>query len=452
MTKEELIKNVEDIRPFCHSVSRQLWLNPEISGQEKQSAALLRNALADEGFKIVIDKQLDTAFYAEYGSGYPVIAILAEYDALAGLSQKCQVEKEPVKAGAAGHGCGHNLLGTASTGAAIVIKRFLEQTGCKGTVRLYGCPEEETLCGKVKMINHNMFDGCDAAISWHPMSVNMVHNDSYLANASMHFTFRGKSAHAAFAPHMGRSALDAVELMNVGCNYLREHIIDSARIHYTTDSCGCPPNIVPDFAKSWYYVRAPYMSDVKDIVRRIKLVAQGAAMMTETEVEINVDSGCCEMLRNTAFADVIYGNMSVIHQEKFTKEEIEFARVLAMTLDKQVWEKEHNLYQIDRSIEDGVLDRHTCEKIKINSSSDSGDVSQIMPMGLFTTACWPVGCAPHTWQTTASAGSTIGEKGMMYAAKIIAATAYDLFTDPEKLKVITEEFQNNKKLYQPMCQ
>jgi aminobenzoyl-glutamate utilization protein B len=249
---------------------------------------------------------------------------------------------------------------------------------------------------------------------------------------------------------MGRSALDAVELMNVGCNYLREHVIDSARIHYTTDACGCPPNIVSDYAKSWYYVRAPYMSDVKDILRRIKLVAQGAAMMTETEVEINVDSGCCEMQRNTAFADIIYDNMTTLHQEEFTKEEIEFARMLAMTLDKHVWEKEHNLYQIDRSIETEVLDRNMCDRAKINSSSDSGDVSQIMPMGLFTTACWPVGCAPHTWQTTASAGSSIGQKGMMYAAKIIAATAYDLLNSPEKLEAITQEFEENKKHYQPM--
>ncbi len=451
MTKEDLIKSVDGLRDFCYSTSQYLWNNPEISGQEKKSSELLRKALADEGFKIVVDRQLETAFYAEYGNGSPVIAILAEYDALAGLSQKCQVDKEPVIAGNPGHGCGHNLLGTASTAAAIAVKRFLEETGCSGTVRLYGCPEEETLCGKVKMINHKMFDGCDVAISWHPMSVNMVHNDSYLANASMHFTFRGKSAHAAFAPHMGRSALDAVELMNVGCNYLREHIIDSARIHYTTDACGCPPNIVSDFAKSWYYVRAPHMGDVKDIIRRIKLVAQGAAMMTETDVEITVDSGCCEMLCNTAFADVIYENMTSIHQEEFTNQEVEFARVLAMTLDKQAWEKEHKLYQIDRSIETDVLDRNMCYRAKINSSSDSGDVSQIMPMGLFTTACWPVGCAPHTWQTTASAGSTIGQKGMMYAAKIITATAYDLLTSPEALEKITAEFCANKKYYQPMC-
>lgn len=204
-----------------------------------------------------------------------------------GLSQKVSETKEEVTEGAPGHGCGHNLLGSAAATAAIAVKRFLENEGMEGTIRFYGCPEEEMLSGKVKMAYYHMFDDCDMAISWHPMSTNMVYDNGYLASASAHFEFKGRSSHAAFAPEVGRSALDAVELMNVGVNYLREHVTSKARIHYTTDSGGFAPNIVPPRAGSWYFVRAPYISDVKEILERVRKIAEGACLMTETSMKEN---------------------------------------------------------------------------------------------------------------------------------------------------------------------
>lgn len=304
MKKSDLHNEVKKMASLLESSCRIIWEHPETGGSEKESADYFRKVLGNEGFKIVNEERLEHAFYAEYGSGKPVIAVLGEYDALPGLSQKVADCKAPVAEGAPGHGCGHNLLGSAAAVGAIAVKRYLEAEKISGTIRFYGCPEEELLSGKVKMIYYHMFDGCDFAISWHPMSANMVYDSGYLASASAHFKFKGRSSHAAFAPELGRSALDAVELMNVGANYLREHVTSRARIHYTTDSGGFAPNIVPPLAGSWYFVRAPYIADVKEILQRIGKIAEGAALMTETEMEMKVDYGCCEMLENHTYGDL----------------------------------------------------------------------------------------------------------------------------------------------------
>ena len=295
MIKQDVYDEVQGLEPLCQEICHTLWNHPELSGNERESANFLRKILSEEGFTIENNEHLEHAFIAEYGKGKPVIAILGEYDALPGLSQKADIKKEMVSEDGVGHGCGHHMLGAAATTAAIAIKRFLEKGKQKGTVRFYGCPEEELLSGKVKMAYHHMFDGCDAAVSWHPSDTNMAHDQAYLANASAHFYFHGVSSHAAFAPEQGRSALDAVELMSVGANYLREHVIDRTRIHYSTDSGGFAPNIVPDQASAWYFVRAPHMKDVKSTMERLKKVAQGAAMMTETTVDIEMGCGCCEL-------------------------------------------------------------------------------------------------------------------------------------------------------------
>ena len=246
MIKQDVYDEVQGLEPLCQEICHTLWNHPELSGNERESANFLRKILSEEGFTIENNEHLEHAFIAEYGKGKPVIAILGEYDALPGLSQKADVTREMVSEDGVGHGCGHHMLGAAATTAAIVIKRFLEKGNKKGTVRFYGCPEEELLSGKVKMAYYHMFDGCDAAVTWHPSSTNMAHDHAYLANASAHFYFHGVSSHAAFAPEQGRSALDAVELMSVGANYLREHVIDRTRIHDSTDSGGVAPNIVPD--------------------------------------------------------------------------------------------------------------------------------------------------------------------------------------------------------------
>lgn len=445
MKKQKIYREVEALEELCKEISKNIWNTPEVGGDEKESANYARELLRKEGFIIVNEERLENAFYAEYGSGKPVIAVLGEYDALPGLSQKVCGKREPIEQGKAGHGCGHNLMAAGSITAAIAVKRFLENEEITGTIRFYGCPEEELLCGKVKMMYYNMFDGCDLALSWHPMSANVVYDEAYLASVSSKFNFQGRTSHAAFAPEQGRSALDAVELMNVGANYLREHVIDKARIHYTTDSCGYPPNIVPAHAKSWYFTRAPHMTDVKDIIRRIELNAKGAAMMTETEYEMKIESGCYEMNCNHSFANLTYKNLLEAEEIKYTEEEIEFAKELQETLDKALMSKEKEYYSAyDTIMFKGVAQRELCYKAMLTGSSDSGDVSQIMPMNLFTSACWPVGCTPHTWQATASTGSTLGEKGAIYAARVIAGTAYDLLMNPEIREEIQSEFLRNR--------
>ena len=452
MDKIQVIEGVDSLYAELDELSNNLWEHPEISGTEQKSAKLFREVLHKEGFKIIDEEAFPNAFYAEYGQGKPVIAVLGEYDALPNLSQKCQGTKEPVREGAPGHACGHNLLGTAALGGAIALKRYLQETGNKGTVRFYGCPEEEILVGKVKMIKLGMFKGCDMAISWHPMSTNMVFEGGYLANTSVHYTFHGKTAHAAFAPELGRSALDAMELMNIGANYLREHVVDKTRIHYSSYSGKFSPNIVPDYAVDWYYVRAPFMSYVQDTVRRLNLVAQGAATMTETTVDIKIDGGCCELVPNVNFADLAYANMSGIKQEELSSEERSMAEKLVQALAPGVSQREQGKYGFSTSITTEVLPRNACQQTSLNSSSDSGDVSQIMPMCVFTTACWPLGCAPHTWQAAAAAGSGIGRKGMHYAAKIIAGIGFDLFNNAELDKKIIEEFKQKRNTnYVPQC-
>lgn len=451
MVKKDLHNEVKKMEPLLRSTSRIIWENPEVGGTEKKAADYFRKLLGDEGFTIVDEEHLEHAFYAEYGSGKPVIAILGEYDALPGLSQKVTETRDPVEEGGPGHGCGHNLLGTAAAVGAIAVKRYLEKEKISGTVRFYGCPEEELLCGKVKMAYYHMFDGCDFAISWHPMSVNMVYDNGYLASASAHFEFKGRSSHAAFAPELGRSALDAVELMNVGVNYLREHVTSKARIHYTTDSGGLAPNIVPPWAGSWYYVRAPYISDVKEILERVRKVAEGAALMTETTMEMKVDYGCCEMLENHAYGELAYQNMKEASLPVFDEEEMDFAQRLLDTVLKTDVEKAQKLYETEGKPMAWKLGRRDLYQINpLTASSDSGDVSHMMPMCIISTACWPAGVAPHTWQATASVGSSLGEKGALSAAQIIAGIAYDLYNKPEEREAILKEFQEKKDDYAPM--
>lgn len=442
MIKQDIYDKVQSLSSLCQDISRQLWSHPETGGNEKESADYLRNILEKEGFRIVNGKILEHSFYGEYGSGSPVIAILCEYDALPALSQTVSTEKCPIIENGPGHGCGHNLLGAAAVTSAFALKWFLQESGRPGTIRLYGCPQEELLDGKVKMIAEGMFADCDVALSWHPMDANMVHDSAYLANTSMRFHFSGLSSHAAFAPERGRSALDAVELMSVGCNYLREHVVDKTRIHYTTDSGGFAPNIVPDKASAWYFVRAPHISDVLDTARRVELVAKGAAMMTETEVTVEHGCACCEFKENNAFGNLTYANLIEADGPKYTEEEIAFAKKLQATVNETVVNKNQTLYSKQgEPLFTGVGSRDLWKSCMMTASSDTGDVSYLMPTGLFTTACWPIGCSPHTWQATASGGMSIGEKGALYATKVLAGSAYDLLTKPDLLQQVIIEFQ-----------
>lgn len=390
--KIDAINYIDEISDGIRELSLKVWNNPETSGNEKESANLFREVLKSNGFEIKEIPGLDHAFIGEYGSGSPVIAVLGEYDALPGLSQKQDIKHNPVEENAPGHGCGHNLLGAAALGSAL--------------------------------------------------------REAFLANNSIKFRFHGISAHAAQSPESGRSALDAVELMNVGANYLREHVIDEARIHYTITNAGGAPNIVPKEAESWYYVRAPHRKDVEEITERLIKIAEGAALMTETTMEYEILGGTYELLRNDVLFDLTYKNMVEVELPEYTEEELEFAKEIQKTLDPKMVEAETKKFiSIEGNeevyIHQGVVEKEKTDSVKLSGSSDSGDVSWIMPMNLFLTATWPLGVPAHSWQATSASGSSLGMKGMLYAAKVFTAIAYDLLNDPSLVEGAKAEF--NKK-------
>ena len=453
--KKKIYDIVDSLNPGLEEACRYIWQNPELGGSEEKASAYFRDMLGKAGFEIHEIDGMPNAFYAEYGSGKPVIAILGEYDALPGLSQKAEAAKCAVTEGAPGHGCGHNLLGSGAATAAVALKEVLDKDGLTGTIRFYGCPEEELLIkGKVKMVYYHLFDDVDFALTWHPMCHTLVWDGAALANMSARFYFTGISSHAGAAPEKGRSALDAVELMNVGVNYLREHVIDKARIHYTTNSGGLPPNIVPPKADSWYFVRAPHMSDIREIIERIKKIAEGAALMTETQVESVIEGGCCEIRANHALSDLVQENLEACPLPEYTAEELEFARALQKECNPAVVARDTALFEAyDSPMMQKVGRRDLHLAAPLTASTDGGDVSFVVPMHMFAVACWPVGVAPHTWQAAAANGTTLAEKGALYAAKVLACTAYDLLTKPDRATAITKEFEATKDPdYKPMPQ
>lgn len=444
MDKKDILNYIDEIDQEIKDLAYNIWEHPEISGEEEYGANSFRKILQSYGFRIKEVNNMPHAFVAEYGQGSPVIGILGEYDALPNLSQAIDIQFNPIEVDGPGHACGHNLLGGGSLGAALAIKKYIEESNISGTIQFYGCPEEETLVGKVKMIKEGAFEDCDIALSWHPLNVNAAMEEAYLANNSIKFKFHGISSHAAQSPETGRSALDAVELMNVGANYLREHVIDKARIHYTITNTGGSPNIIPKEAESWYYIRAPRRKDVEEITERLLKIAEGAALMTETTVEPKIISGCYEMLPNNVLFKLTYKNMLEVDLPQYSQAEQNFARRIQETIDSKSVEQEirklggqagdEKVY-----IHEGIMAKHN--KVSLTASSDSGDVSWIMPMNLFLTASWPLGVAPHSWQATASSGSSMGMKGMIYAAKVMAATAFDLLNDRQLVEDSIEEFK-----------
>lgn len=340
MQKKEILDWIDKTETFLTDTARQIWENPELPFGEKLASKLHSSALKEAGFRVRQDlKDMPTAFVAEYGSGHPIIGILGEYDALPHLSQKAAGIREPLEEEAAGHGCGHNLLGTAGIGAVMAIKNGIDDGSIKGTIRYYGCPAEETLAGKVFMAREGVFDDLDTCLSWHPASMNTVWGCSFLAMNSVMFKFKGVPSHAAAAPHLGRSALDGVELMNVGANYLREHIFEKARLHYVITNGGGAPNIVPGDASVWYYIRAPKRDQVEEIFERLLKVAQGAAMMTETEVEWEILAGCYDVLPNEILGNLIMSNLKEVGSPRFSDDDRKLAEELTATFDEGQKEK-----------------------------------------------------------------------------------------------------------------
>lgn len=435
------LKTIDQRREELIRLSDYLWENPEPAYTEFKAVAAIKKVLVEDGF--VLEDEfagMPTAFIASWGSGNPVIGFLAEYDALPGLSQKISVKQEPVIEGAPGQGCGHNLLGVATLGAVLGLKQEMIENNLPGTVVFYGCPAEEVLTGKVFMARDGAFDRLDLALAYHPGRANGVSLDSSNGLNSAIFHFEGRTAHAGGDPHNGRSALDAVELMNVGANYLREHVTTDVRIHYVIKEGGKAPNIVPDKASVWYYVRGPKRSVIDEVYARLIKVANGAAMMTETTMKIEFLGGCHNTLPNKTLATVLHESLSSIPQEPWTEEEIAFSKELNQQQPVQYPAalKMMNLPE-GTEIFTGVSPMRETGKVG-GGSTDVGDVAHIVPTASFGTATDNLGAPGHSWQITLCSGMSIGHKGMIYAAKAMADAAGKLLRDPDLVEKAKAEF------------
>lgn len=429
----QVIEGIEAKRQAYADVALQIWKFAETGYQETKSSALLEARLAEAGFTVqkgVAD--IPTAFVASYGSGRPIVAFIGEYDALPGLSQEAQPEKKPVAAGAPGHGCGHNLLGTAAMAAAIGVKDWMASAHRDGTVRFYGTPAEEGGEGKIYMVRAGLFKDVDVAVSWHPGDSNQASASSNLANISAKFRFHGIAAHAAAAPDKGRSALHAVEAMDMMVNLMRENVPQETRIQYIITNGGAAPNVVPDFAEVYYIARHPDMQVLSGIWQRITDAAKGAALGTGTTTDLEIMGGDYNILPNAYLAGLQYKNLQRLGGIKYTDDERKFAEALRRTMLGP------------------VLPLGSEEKIQPQSltitpaSTDLGDVSWNVPTIGLTTATWVPGTSAHTWQATACGGMTIGIKGMMLAAKTMALTGVDLFTDPAHIQKARAEFEQRR--------
>ena len=413
-------------------VNRNIWSYAETGLKEFKSSRELINLLKDNGFTVEEGVAgMPTAFVASYGSGRPVIGILAEYDALPGLSQDASSERRERPGVEAGHGCGHSVYGTASTGAAIAVKQAMESGRVEGTVRLYGTPAEETLIGKTYMLRDGLFKTDDAILSWHTGDRTAAAYGYTKAMVSVKFRFSGLPAHASVAPHAGRSALDAVELMSVGVNYMREHIEEDARIHYVITNGGGQPNVVPPEAEVWYYIRANKHQDVERYFKWVETIARGAALMSRTKLAaVQIDADAHEKLPNRTLSEVIHKNLEQIGAPQFSAQEKDFARQTQASLEGK----------LDKALSETV-EPLLEEPGQGLGSTDLGDISWFVPLGNLRVASYTYGAPGHSWQIAACTGTSIGEKGLMVAAKVLATSAIDLYLSPQLREKVQADFQ-----------
>ena len=432
----KLIKSVDLYAPRMSEVALKIWSAPELGYQETETSVLLQGELKKAGFKIEAGVAgIPTAFVARAGmSDGPVIAILAEIDALPGMSQAAAPERKPIPEQIAGHACGHHLFGSGSVAAAIAIKNWLQETGMKGQIRVYGTPAEEGGGGKVYMVRAGLFKDVDVTLYWHPGDANNASQDRNLANTSAKFRFHGQASHAAVAPDRGRSALDAVEAMNFMVNYMREHVPQDVRIHYVITNGGAAPNIVPEFAESYYYVRHPDPGVVAEVFERVKKAAEGAALGTGTTFDYEVINGVYSILPNDVLGRIMDVNLRRVGAPAWTAEEMAFAEKLQKTLPGK------NLPALT-SAKEFIKYRFNGQKY---SSTDSGDVSWVTPLATLNTATWVPGTSAHTWQATAAGGMSIGLKGTVVAAKTLALTVAQLYTSPEVIQAAKGEFDKSR--------
>lgn len=442
--KAEVQTTLEANHEKYATIAHSIWEYAELGYQEEQSSNLLKQTLADAGFTIQSGvANIPTAFIASYGSGSPVIGVLGEYDALPGISQDAVPYEQPIPGKNSGQACGHHLFGTASAAACIAVKEWMESTGMSGTIRFYGTPAEEGGAGKVYMTRAGVFDDVDAVLHWHPGAGNEASPGSSLANKSAKFRFYGKASHAAAAPDRGRSALDGVEAMDMMVNMLREHVDEKARIHYVITRGGEAPNVVPAFAEVFYYVRHPQIQQVKEIWERLVATAEGAALGTGTKMEYEVIHGVYNLLPNQTLSTMMFNNLQTVGGVTYDAEEIAFADKLAESFgNRKVPVTNAAKVQPYQPTEEAMP-----------ASTDVGDISWVVPTAGLSTATWVPGTSAHSWQAVAAGGMSIGEKGMMVAAKTIALTAMDLFSTPEVIKEAEEELEERRGadfVYEPM--
>ena len=456
MDKNLIYAAVEEKAPLLTNLSDRIWEYAELSMMEHRSTAAYLQILREEGFHVHENLcGMATAFSASYGEGRPVIGLLGEYDALSGLSQFPGItEKQPLVDGGCGQGCGHNLLGAAALGAAIAIKEAIRAGLLQGTVVFYGCPGEEGCAGKTFMARDGQFRDLDAALTWHPSDVNEVSTGSNAASIQVEYSFTGTAAHAANDPHLGRSALDAAELMNVGVQFLREHMEAKCAVHYSfADAGGLSPNVVQPTAKLIYMVRGETVRKAKALLKRVNNIARGAALMTDTEMEWRQIDGTSSTVSNEVLEGLLYRNMLEAPLPHYSEDEITFAAALRTTY--QVAGLPGSRTEENRQVRSFVLDKTHHGRTAVNNfvipyypschfnpgSSDVGDVSWLTPTAQFEAVTWPSGCPGHSWQTVSTGRTTLAHKGLLYAAKALAGAVADLMEDPDLVAQARAEFR-----------
>lgn len=459
--------NLEDIEKLYHryeqdliKLSDRIWEIPETRFKEKESVKVLTTYLEQIGFQIEMGVGgIDTAFVAKYGTEGPVIGILGEYDALPGLSQKAASPvREPLIDGGNGHGCGHNLLGTAGIGAVVVLKDLIDKGEVVGRIHYFGCPAEEGGSGKTFMVREGVFNHVDVALTWHPNSFTSVFNFSSLANYQVYFEFEGIASHAANSPHLGRSALDAVELMNVGVNYLREHISKDAKVHYAiTNSGGMSPNVVQAEAEVLYLIRANTIQEVDDIYKRIVKIAEGAALMTETKVKIKFDKACSNYIPNDTINQIIYKKLQLVGLPTYNEDELQYATKMAETISPAEFSSalEEIKTMSEKSLAVNGKGRESVfypevvpyqqSKATMAGSTDVADVSWVVPTAQFFATCFVLGTPLHSWQLVSQGKTGLAHKGMIYASKVLALTALELLQNPSLIEQAKKELRDEVK-------
>lgn len=433
MLYQEYLNVIDEKEDIIRGVSNGIWDHAETAFGEYASMEILASALEKEGFTVTRGVgDIPTAFKATYGTGHPVIGILAEYDALDGLNQAaCVTEPQRIPGPDVGHGCGHNLFAGGSFAGALAVKSYIEATG-KGSVTFFGCPAEENGGGKVFLARAGVFDGVDAVVSWHPEKMYMVRTRRSLANVSVVYSFTGIAAHAGGSPHKGRSALDAVELMNVGCNYLREHMETTSRIHYAiTDTGGMAPNVVQAHAQVKYLIRAVDSKAVNALKARVDRVAQGAAMMTDTKVVSEIVSAYSNLITIPALQQTAYEAMQDIPLPVPTEEDLAFGRALRATMNLSAEELAGPVYA-EKLLPPAPPKDH-------GGSTDTSDVSWNCPTVQMHIGNWCIGTPGHSWQAVAQGKSHYAQEAMLYAGKALAGTAIRLMEDPQRLAQAKEE-------------